>query len=118
MATTDAEALISRFPPWAFITEMAGVPVGLVFLGLLLRRLRLVHPATWEQLGRPTLFISAWPIIPALERTAANCRLLVFLFRTQSFQLGDLGTAILLWLVRATLVLLVILRLWSWWANP
>jgi len=110
----------SHFPLWAFIVEMAAIPVCFIFLGLLLRRLRLVHPAMWEKLGRPSLFIWAWPgsIVALLERVDANIRLLMFPFRTQSFQLGDAGTAILLWLVRATLGLLAIFRLWSWWANP
>ena len=110
----------SHFPLWAFIVEMAAIPVGFIFLGLLLRRLRLVHPAMWEKLGRPSLFIWAWPgsIVALLERVDANIRLLMFPFRTQSFQLGDAGTAIPLWLVRATLGLLAIFRLWSWWANP
>ena len=108
-----------HFPLWAFITEMAILPVAVIFEGLLLRRLRLVHPATWEKLGRPSLFIWTWPgsVIALLERVDANIRLLVFPFRAQSFQLTDPGTAILMWLVRGTLGIFVTFRLWSWWAN-
>ena len=112
---------VSHFPLWALITELAGVPVAIIFFGLLLRRLRLVHPETWDKLGRPSsLFVWPWPgsIIPALEGAVPRFRLLVFPFRTQSFQLDDPCTAILLWMIRATLGLLAILRLWSWWANP
>jgi hypothetical protein len=74
---------------------------------------------TWEKLGRSSLFIWTWPgsVIALLEAVDANIRLLVFPFRAQSFQLTDTGTVILTWLVRATLVLLAIFRLWSWWAN-
>lgn len=110
----------SHFPLWAFIAEMAAIPVAFILLGLLLRRLRLVHPATWEKLGRPSLITLAWPgsIMALLERIDANIRLLVFPFRSQSFQLRDPGTAILLWLVRASLGLFGIFRVWSWWANP
>ena len=81
----------SHFPLWAFIMEMMAIPVAFMFLGMLIRRLRLVHPATWEKLGRPSLIILAWPgsIIALLERVDANIRLLVFPFRSQSFQLGD-----------------------------
>jgi hypothetical protein len=108
-----------QFPFWAFITEMTGIPVAFVFLWLLVRRLRLVHPATWEKLGRPSLFIWAWPgsVIALLEALAANIRLSVLPFRAESFQLTDSGTVILMWLVRATVGLLAIFRLWSWWAN-
>ena len=109
-----------HFPLWAFITEMAASPVALIFFGLLSRRLRLVHYTTWEKLGRPSLFIGTWPgsIVTLAERVDAIFRLVVFPFRTQSFQLDNSSTAILLWLVRGTLVLLVTFRLWSWWANP
>jgi hypothetical protein len=110
----------SRFPLWAFITEMAAVPVAIILFWLLLRRLRLVHLAQWEKLGRPTLLVWTWPgsITELLDRVAANFRLLMFPFRTQSFQLGDPIAATFLWLLRATLGLLATLRLWSWWANP
>jgi hypothetical protein len=108
-----------QFPLWAFITEMVALPVAFIFFGLLVRRLRRVHPATWEELGRPSLFIGTWPgsVIALLERADANLRLAVFPFRTQSFQLGDPATATLLWIVRGALGLLVVLRFWSWWAN-
>jgi hypothetical protein len=110
----------AHFPLWALVTEMAAVPITFVFFGLLLRRLRLVHPATWEELGQPSLFIWAWPgsIIALLDRVDANCRLLVFPFRTRSFQLDNAGTAVLLWVVRATLGVLLLFRVWSWWVNP
>jgi hypothetical protein len=108
-----------HFPVWAFITEMIAFPVAFTFFGLLVRRLRRVHPTIWEKLGQPTLFIWTWPgsIIALLERTDANLRLAMFPFRRQSFQLGDPATAVLLWFLRATLGLIIVLRLWSWWAN-
>jgi hypothetical protein len=108
-----------QFPLWAFITEMASIPVAFVFLGLLVRRLRLTHPATWEQLGRPPLFVGAWTgsLIAGLEAVAASIRLLIFPFRPQSFQLTDPGTMILMWLVRAAFGLQVILSIWSSWVN-
>jgi hypothetical protein len=106
------------FPLWAFITKMTAIVAAFIFQGLLLRRLRLVHPTTWEKLGRPSL-TTAWPgsIIAFLDRVEANIRLVVFPFQSQSFQLGDSGTAILLWMVRATLGLVAVFAVWSWWAN-
>jgi hypothetical protein len=108
------------FPPWVFFAEIAAILVALIFVGLLLRRLRLVHPAIWENLGRPTLFMGMWPgsIIALAERFDANFRLLAFPFRAQSFQLDDPSTKIILWLVRASLGLTAIFGLWSWLANP
>lgn len=101
MAQENAKVVEPQFPVWAFITEMTGIPAVFVFLGLLVRRLRLAHPTTREELGRPPLFIWAWPgsVIAPLQAVVANVRLLLFPFRTQSFQLTDIGTVILMWLV-------------------
>jgi hypothetical protein len=120
----DAAEMIVRpnthFPLWALLSYFALLPVCAVLMGLLVRRLRLVHPTTWEQLGRPTVFVSLWPgsILAVADRADANFRLFVFPFRKQSFQTGNFGTATLLWLVRITIGLAIILGLWSWWANP
>jgi hypothetical protein len=120
MVHEGATVVVPHFPLWAFIAEMAAIPVAFIFLRPLLRRLRLVHPATWENLGRPFLFMWPWPgsIIGLLDQFDANIRLLVFPFGNQSFQFGNSGTATLLRLVRATLGMLAIFCVWSWWANP
>jgi hypothetical protein len=106
-----------KFPLWAFTTLVAAIPIGFVLLALLLRRLRLVYPDTWEGLGRPTVLLSPLgkSFIAILENVAANVRLLAFPFRTQSFQLDDPATACLLWLMRINLALVWALGLWSWW---
>jgi hypothetical protein len=122
----------SHFPLWALITQLAGAPVVFIFLGLLLRRLRCIHPTTWESLGRPSLLawaypkpvitLLAWaypkPVITLPERLEAFFRLVIFPFRAQSFQLSDPVAAILLWLLRVMIVLGMLLSAWSWWANP
>ena len=105
------------FPLWAFIAQMAAISLGITLLGLLSRRLRLVHPVTWERLGRPSLMMLPGSIIGFFERGVANIRLVVFPFRSPSFQLSDPGTAFLLWLLRATLGLLAVFSVWSLWAN-
>ncbi len=110
----------THFPLWALLSYFALLPVVFVLMGLLVRRLRLVHPTTWEQLGRPTLLVSPWAgsILALADRMDANFRLFAFLFRKQSFQTGNFGTATLLWLVRITIGLFAVLALWSWWVNP
>lgn len=109
----------SHFPLWALITQLAGAPVVFIFLGLLLHRLRCVHPTTWESLGRPSLLAWAYPkpVITLPERLEAFFRLVIFPFRAQSFQLSDPVAAILLWLLTVTIVLGMLLSAWSWWAN-
>jgi len=84
MAQENAKVVEPQFPVWAFITEMTGIPAVFVFLGLLVSRLRLAHPATWEELGRPPLFIWAWPgsVIALLQAVVANVRPLLLPFRT------------------------------------
>lgn len=108
-----------KFPPWALITLLSAIAIASIFLGLLLRRLRLVHTEIWERLGRPTLFV--WPVgksfLALLDAIEAYFRLLIFPFRAQSFQLDDPGTAFLLWFVRINLALVWALGFWSWWAN-
>jgi hypothetical protein len=97
---------------------MAAITAAFLFMLLLTRRLRVVHPATWEKLGRPSLTTpSPGSIVAFLGHVKANIRLVVFPFRSQSFQLGDPGTAILLWLVRATWGLIAIFEIWTWWAK-
>jgi len=63
----------SNFPLWAFITEMVALPVAFIFFGLLMRRLRRVHPATCERLGRPTLFIWTWARLNHRSFRAGRC---------------------------------------------
>lgn len=107
-----------QFPLWAFITEMAAIPLAFIFFVLLSRRLRLVHPAMWEKLGRPDLMmLHPGSFLGFLDLVEANFRLYIFPFRSQSFGLGNWGTAILLWLARVTLGLIVVFGGWSWWAN-
>jgi hypothetical protein len=96
-----------QFPLWAFIAEMAAIPATWVFVWLLARRLRALYPQTWEQLGRPTgSSFAAYPgkIMAASEAALANLRLVVFPLRIKSFERTDLGTAILIWLIRTVLV--------------
>lgn len=98
-------------PSWIVIVAM--IPLTMVVLGLLGRRLRVTEPELWESLGRPLAPRPDFSLASSIKIHVALLRLMLFPFQRQSFGSPDAYTNLLLWLVRGAVGLGLVLAVWA-----
>jgi hypothetical protein len=79
----------------------------------LLTYLRRVHTATWANIGRPTITMGSWASTDPLKVARTGIRLFQFIFGRQHRDLGDSHLTGLIWLIRSSLVLGILLFIFA-----
>ncbi len=100
-------------PSWIVLVAIAMIPLTMVALGLLGRRLRVTEPELWEKLGKPLAPRTEFSLAASIAVNVAAARLLLFPFQAQSFGSPDATTNLLLWLVRCAVFVGLVLAVWA-----
>lgn len=99
---------------WVPIVALTIMPLALLALAMLGRRLRVTEPELWETLGRPLAPRPDFSLASSIRIHVALLRLMLFPFQPQSFGSPDARTNLLLWVVRGAVAIGLALLGWMW----